>query len=95
MSLSGSQTHWVPTSYFIVSCHIIIINLKRLVGTQWAKPDVVNLSETELRAKNKVKLDGFLSFNKNRVNKVMGGVATSVVNDFQQFWWRGKRIMNI
>ena len=48
------------------------------------KPDVVNLNETGLRGNNKVKLEGFHSFSRNRVSKAMGGVATSVAEDLQQ-----------
>ena len=45
------------------------------------KPDILSLNEHGIRGKNKIKIDNFHSFNKNRVNKTMGGVSISVPED--------------
>ena len=55
----------------------IVLKLKPL--------DVICLDETGLKGSNKVKLDGFFSFCKNRVDKAMGGVSTSVGKELKPF----------
>jgi hypothetical protein len=48
------------------------------------RPNCVTINETGLRAQNKVKIPGYFSFSKNRIEKCMGGVATAVTNDMKQ-----------
>ena len=43
--------------------------------------DIVTTNETHLRGKDKFKLEGYLSFTRNRQNAIMGGIATSVKNE--------------
>ena len=43
--------------------------------------DVVSLNEHGLKSKQKLKMDGYKSYTKNRVDKAMGGVSISVKND--------------
>ena len=40
--------------------------------------DIVTLNETNLKGKNKLKLEGYLCFTRNREKAHMGGVATCV-----------------
>ena len=42
------------------------------------KPDVVCLNEHGITGRNKLVIDNFLSFTRNRQDKKMGGVSTSV-----------------
>ena len=39
------------------------------------------LNEHEIVGTNKIKIDNYLTFSKNRSTKIMGGVATSIRND--------------
>ena len=41
-------------------------------------PQIITLNETALRFKQKPNLENFISFNRNRSNQIMGGVATFV-----------------
>ena len=41
-------------------------------------PDICILNETGLRGKNKLKIQGYITFSRNRVEKAMGGISTSV-----------------
>ena len=47
------------------------------------KPDIVSLNETGLNGLNKVKLYGYSSFSRNRKEKSMGGVSTSVKEELK------------
>ena len=42
------------------------------------QPDVCILNETGLRGRNKVNVPGYLNFTKNRAEKAMGGISTSI-----------------
>ena len=44
------------------------------------KPSVICLNETHLKSGQRMKISGFNSFNRNRQNKYMGGISTSVAN---------------
>ena len=44
-------------------------------------PSVIVLNETHLKNGRKLKIQGFNSFNRNRQNKFMGGISTSVKNN--------------
>ena len=44
------------------------------------QPSLVVLNETHYNHGKKLKIQGYSSYNRNRVNKCMGGNATSVVN---------------
>ena len=44
------------------------------------KPDYVNINETQLRAGNKVNINGYTCFSKNRKEKAGGGICSAVVN---------------
>ena len=41
-------------------------------------PDLCLLNETGLRGRNKVILPGYTTFSRNRVEKSMGGISTSI-----------------
>ena len=43
-------------------------------------PDLCLLNETGLRGRNKVQLQGYTTFSRNRVEKLMGGISTSIRN---------------
>ena len=47
-------------------------------------PDICNLNETNIKGNRKIKLKNYVSFNKNRVVKLMGGVSTSYQNYLRQ-----------
>ena len=47
-------------------------------------PDVVTLNETHMKSKNKVSIQGYFTFGKNRTEKEKGGVATSTRNSLKQ-----------
>ena len=51
-------------------------SLEKILKT--LSPKIVTLNETALRFKVKPKLENFVSFNRNRHTKIMGGVATFV-----------------
>ena len=44
------------------------------------KPSVILLNETHLKNNRKLKLSCYNSFSRNRQNKYMGGISTSVQN---------------
>ena len=44
--------------------------------------DVITVNETNLKGNNKLNLEGYKSYNRNRVNGNMGGVSTCVKNEF-------------
>ena len=44
-------------------------------------PDIVSLNEHGVRGKNKVNIDNYHSFSKNRDSKRMGGVSLSIPKD--------------
>ena len=44
--------------------------------------DAVTINETNLKGKNKLNLEGFVSFSRNRQSGSMGGVATSMRNKY-------------
>ena len=46
--------------------------------------DICNLNETNLRGKRKINIQNYVSFNKNREEKLMGGVSTSFQNHLKQ-----------
>ena len=48
------------------------------------KPSVICLNETGLRGNNKVNIDGYISFSKNRAEQIMGGISTSVTEEWRQ-----------
>ena len=48
-----------------------------------ANADIVTLNETGLRNRNKVNIPGYISFSRNRKEKSMGGVSTSVKLKFK------------
>ena len=47
------------------------------------QPDICVLNETGLRGKNKVILPGYFSFTRNRVAKAMGGISTSIKDNWR------------
>ena len=47
-------------------------------------PDICNLNETGLRGNRKIKIKKYVSFNKNREVRQMGGVSTSYQNYLRQ-----------
>ena len=49
------------------------------------EPDVCILNETGLKGKNKVSLPGYLTFTKNREVKSMGGISTSIKEEWKNF----------
>ena len=68
----------------------IVIKLKPL--------DVICLNKTGLKGSNKVKLDGFFSLCKNRVDKAMVVVSTSVGKELKPFTGKEMKVkkgMNI
>ena len=48
------------------------------------RPNCITINETGLRGQNKVKIPGYFSFSKNRIEKCMGGVATAVTNETKE-----------
>ena len=48
-------------------------------------PDICNLNEINLRGNRKLKLKNYVSFNKNRAIKQMGGVSTSFQSYLRQY----------
>ena len=43
--------------------------------------NIVVINETHLRARRKVKLPGYVSYTRNRIDKASGGISTSVIDD--------------
>ena len=57
----------------VLSFHNIIANAK-------PKPNVIVLNETHFKGERKMHIPGYVSYNRNRVNKYMGGIATAIDN---------------
>ena len=51
------------------------------VANNVAFADCISLNEHGIRGKNKVKIENYYSFSKNRLNKRMGGVSLSIPED--------------
>ena len=54
-----------------LSFHTIIANIK---------PSVIILNETHYRNDRKMSIPGYDTYNRNRQNKCMGGIATAICN---------------
>ena len=48
-------------------------------------PDICILNETGLKGRNKVNIPGYLTFTKNRKQKSMGGISTSIKDKWRNF----------
>ena len=57
----------------VLSFHNIIANAK-------PKPNVIVLNETHFKGERKMHIPGYVAYNRNRVNKYMGGIATAIDN---------------
>ena len=49
------------------------------------KPNMILLNEHGVTNKNKVNIDGYITFTKNRNNRTMGGVSISTKKDEAQY----------
>ena len=54
-------------------------SLKSIVSA--LDPNIIVLNETRLKSKEKLKIENYKSFNRNRQDKNMGGVSISIRND--------------
>ena len=83
---NSSKNMYICDKFILMQINLQSVN-GRLVSLQATvnnkDVDILICNETNLKGTNKLNLEGYMNFNRNRKNAIMGGISTSVKDKYR------------